>query len=105
MAQLIKHGIATTDSWRILELAEGESPETVALPDGDIIFPLAVGHPHRIAKIEIIFIGQPVLQCFQNGKTTDARIDDANGSIVVHLFTSFQIDHGRLFLFPHSYHR
>lgn len=42
MAQLIKHGIATTDSWRILELAEGESPETVALPDGDIIFPLAV---------------------------------------------------------------
>ena len=42
MAQLIKHGIATTDSWRILELAEGESPETVTLPDGDIIFPLAV---------------------------------------------------------------
>lgn len=42
MAQLIKHGIATTDSWRILELAEVESPETVALPDGDIIFPLAV---------------------------------------------------------------
>lgn len=42
MAQLIKHGIATTDSWQILDLAAGESPETVALPDGDIIFPLAV---------------------------------------------------------------
>ena len=42
MAQLIKHGIATTDSWQILELGEGEAPETVALPDGDIIFPLAV---------------------------------------------------------------
>lgn len=42
MAQLIKHGIATTDSWHILELAEGEAPETVTLPDGDVIFPLAV---------------------------------------------------------------
>ena len=42
MAQLIKHGIATTDSWQILELGEGEASETVALPDGDIIFPLAV---------------------------------------------------------------
>ena len=42
MAQLIKHGIATTDSWQILELGEGEAPETVTLPDGDIIFPLAV---------------------------------------------------------------
>ena len=42
MAQLIKHGIATTDSWQILDLAAGESPETVALPDGDVIFPLAV---------------------------------------------------------------
>lgn len=42
MAQLIKHGVATTDSWQILDLAAGESPETVALPDGDVIFPLAV---------------------------------------------------------------
>ena len=42
MAQLIKHGIAITDSWQILELGEGESPETVTLPDGDVIFPLAV---------------------------------------------------------------
>ncbi len=42
MAQLIKHGVATTDSWQILDLAAGESPETVALPEGDVIFPLAV---------------------------------------------------------------
>ena len=42
MAQLIKHGVATTDSRQILDLAAGESPETVALPDGDVIFPLAV---------------------------------------------------------------
>ena len=42
MAQLIKHGVATTDSWQILDLAAGEAPETVALPEGDVIFPLAV---------------------------------------------------------------
>ena len=42
MAQLIKNGAAATDSWTTLELAEGESPEAVALPAGDVIFPLAV---------------------------------------------------------------
>lgn len=42
MAQLIKQGTATVDSWKTLELAEGETPETVALPAGDVIFPLAV---------------------------------------------------------------
>ena len=42
MAQLIKNGVAASDSWQILELAEGESPEAIALPDGEVIFPLAV---------------------------------------------------------------
>lgn len=51
MAQLIKHGVATTDSWQILDLAAGESPETVALPEGDVIFPLAVW---QVRKDEIV---------------------------------------------------
>ena len=42
MAQLIKHGTAAVDTWTTLELAEGEMPENVALPAGDVIFPLAV---------------------------------------------------------------
>ncbi|MCG2578212.1 DUF934 domain-containing protein [Dechloromonas sp. XY25] len=42
MAQLIKNGAAATDSWNTLELTEGETPETVALPAGEVIFPLAV---------------------------------------------------------------
>ena len=42
MAQLIKHGTAAVDTWTTLELAEGETLETVALPAGDVIFPLAV---------------------------------------------------------------
>ena len=42
MAQLIKQGTATVDTWKTLEIAEGETPETVALPAGDVIFPVAV---------------------------------------------------------------
>ncbi len=42
MAQLIKNGAAAVDTWKTLELAEGETPESVALPAGEVIFPLAV---------------------------------------------------------------
>lgn len=42
MAQLITRQNATVDTWKTLELGEGETPETVALPAGDVIFPLAV---------------------------------------------------------------
>ena len=42
MTQLIKHRAVAVDSWTTLDIAEGETPETVALPAGDVIFPLAV---------------------------------------------------------------
>lgn len=42
MAQLIKNGAVAVDTWKTLELAEGETPESVALPAGEVIFPLAV---------------------------------------------------------------
>lgn len=42
MAQLITRQNATVDTWKTLELGEGETPETVPLPAGDVIFPLAV---------------------------------------------------------------
>jgi uncharacterized protein (DUF934 family) len=51
MSQLIKQGSAVVDSWQTLEIAEGETPETVALPAGDVIFPLAVW---QARKAEII---------------------------------------------------
>ena len=51
MAQLIKNNAVTADSWTTLELAEGETPESVALPDGDVIFPFAVW---QARKAEII---------------------------------------------------
>jgi uncharacterized protein (DUF934 family) len=42
MAKLIKNQAVAVDPWKTLELAEGETPESVALPAGDVIFPLAV---------------------------------------------------------------
>ena len=51
MAQLIKNRAVAVDTWKTLELAEGETPETVALPEGDVIFPLAVW---QARKAEIV---------------------------------------------------
>jgi uncharacterized protein (DUF934 family) len=51
MAQLIKNQAVAVDSWKTLELGEGETPETVTLPAGDIIFPFAVW---QARKTEII---------------------------------------------------
>lgn len=51
MAQLIKNNTVAEDTWKTLTLAEGETPEAVALPAGDIIFPFAVW---QVRKAEII---------------------------------------------------
>jgi uncharacterized protein (DUF934 family) len=55
MSQLIKQGTAAVDSWKTLEIAEGETAETVALPAGDVIFPLAVW----LARKAEIIAGHP----------------------------------------------
>ena len=51
MSQLIKNQAVAVDAWQKLEIPEGETPETVALPAGDILFPLAVW---QARKTEII---------------------------------------------------
>lgn len=42
MAQLIQNQSAAVDTWQTLELAEGDTPESIALPAGNLIVPLAV---------------------------------------------------------------
>lgn len=69
MAQLIKQGTATVDTWKTLEIAEGETPETVALPAGDVIFPLAVW---KARKAEIISCHKRIGLLIQ----PDERIED-----------------------------
>ena len=42
MPQLIKNNAAAADTWIQLALGEDETPESVALPAGDLIVPLSV---------------------------------------------------------------
>jgi len=69
MSQLIKQGSATVDTWKTLEIAEGETPETVALPAGDVIFPLAVW---QARKAEIISCHKRIGLLLQ----PDERVED-----------------------------
>uniref|UniRef100_Q47BY8 Uncharacterized conserved protein UCP030820 n=1 Tax=Dechloromonas aromatica (strain RCB) TaxID=159087 RepID=Q47BY8_DECAR len=69
MAQLIKNNSATVDTWQTLVLGEGETPETVALPAGDVIFPLAVW---QARKAEIISCHKRIGLLIQ----PDERVED-----------------------------
>lgn len=42
MAKIIKHNSIIDDSWRVVRLADGETADSVSLPEGDIIVPLSV---------------------------------------------------------------
>ena len=56
MAQLIKNQTVAVDAWKTLELAEGETPEAVVLPAGDIIFPFAVWQARKAEILSLIHI-------------------------------------------------
>lgn len=49
MPRLIKNDRIVDDAWNRLVLADGETPEGVALPDALVIFPLAVWQAQRAA--------------------------------------------------------
>lgn len=74
MAQLIKNGAVAVDAWKTLEIAEGETPETVALPAGDVIFPLAVW---LARKAEIIACHKRIGLLLQ----PDERVEDIAGDL------------------------
>ncbi len=74
MAQLIKDKAVAVDTWKTLELLEGETPETVALPAGDIIFPLPVW---QARKSEIISTCKRIGLLIQ----PDERVEDVAGDL------------------------
>jgi uncharacterized protein (DUF934 family) len=69
MAQLLKNQTVAVDTWKTLELAEGETPESIALPAGDIIFPLAIW---QARKAEIISTHKRIGLLLQ----PDERVED-----------------------------
>lgn len=73
MAQLIKNAALVTDDWTSLELAEGELPESISLPVGQIIFPLSVW---RARKEEIIARRQSIGLLLQPDEPAELIKDD-----------------------------
>jgi uncharacterized protein (DUF934 family) len=57
MPKIIRNGQIVDDAWRIVRLAEGETPVSAALPGADAIVPLSVW---LARKDEIIARGLPV---------------------------------------------
>ena len=47
MTQIIKNRQAVPDNYTLVQLAEGDTPETLALPAGAVIVPLAVWHARK----------------------------------------------------------
>ena len=45
--QIIKHREVVEDDWSVLRLEEGETPDTVQVPEGKIIVPLSVWQAQR----------------------------------------------------------
>lgn len=49
MREIIKHRAVVTDDWNVLLLADGETADSVVVPDGKVIVPLAVWQAQRDA--------------------------------------------------------
>ena len=52
MSRIIRNGEVVDDIWSVLTLAEGETPESVVVPEGHTLVPLAVWQVQRVALIE-----------------------------------------------------
>lgn len=50
--KIIKHSSIAEDNWTLLRLAEGETAESVQLPDGDAIVPLKVWQARKIELLQ-----------------------------------------------------
>lgn len=87
MARIIKNGDIVQDDWTTLQLAEGETPESVALPAGRVIFPLPVW---QARKAEILARGEPIgLLLEPNEKVEDVAADLADFAVVAIDFPKF----------------
>ena len=87
MAQLIKNKAVAADTWTTLQLAEGETPETVALPEGDVIFPFAVW---QARKAEIVSRNKRIgLLILPDERVEDIAADLAHFSVIAVHFPKF----------------
>lgn len=87
MTRLIKNNAVVDDGWTALTLAEGETPASVALPAGDVLFPAAVW---LARKAEILAGRQRVGLLLQpDDKVEDVAADLAHFTVVAVNFPKF----------------
>ncbi len=80
MTRIIKNGSIVDDAWTILKLAEGETPDSVALPEQNVIVPLPVW---QARKDELIGRSQPVGVCLDSHEGPEAIAADLDRFSVV----------------------
>src|SRR5690348_6848391 len=87
MASIIKNGTIVQDEWTTLQLAEGDTPEAVALPAGQVIFPLPVW---QARKAEILARGESVgLLLEPSERIEEVAADLAHFAVVAVNFPKF----------------
>lgn len=86
MAKIIKHSSIIDDGWTLLRLAEGESAESVALPAGNLIVPLAVW---QARKAELLARPQRGVWLAPDELAQDIATDLANLQLVAIDFPQF----------------
>ncbi len=79
MSKIILNRAVVEDDWQTLTLAEGETPESVAVPAGKIIFPLAVW----LARREEIIASHPEIAVWLDSHEDPAPLAPE--------FTSFEL--------------
>ena len=80
MPKIIKNQQIIDDPWQILKLAEGESVESVALPDAPVLLPLAVW---LARKAEIISRGGPIGVWLESSEDPQAIAGDLEHFAVI----------------------
>lgn len=80
MAQLIKNKTVAVDGWNTLEILPDQTPETLVLPQGDIIFPFAVW---QARKAEIISTHKRIGLLLQPGDQITEIVGDLDYFIVI----------------------
>lgn len=87
MARLIKNSAVVDDAWQTLVLGEDDVPESVALPPGSVLFPLAVW---LARKDEILARGEPVGLVLQPAdRLEDVTADLAQFAVIAVNFPKF----------------
>lgn len=73
MSKIIKNGQIVDDAWQVLKLAEGQTPESVSLPNGPTLLPLAVW---LARKTEVLATGNPVGAWLDSSEGPEAIVAD-----------------------------